>query len=486
MSKKVKVNCTFCGKEIERYLKQIEKYSNPFCDNKCQAKWKSENNNRLSLKCRECGVEFQRFPSLINKNGNNFCSKKCQGLFHSKNIVGYKHPNYKEKVVVECSYCSSPIEKSPAQIKRSKNYFCDKKCYDMWQTGREIGEKSAFWNGGSIQTECAYCGKIIYKSKSQIKKNKHSFCSVQCRSLYKRDAHTFNLPCDNCGKEIPVSKYDKEHFKNHFCNKKCKGEWMANNLSGEKNYCWQGGDIAVNCTICGKSIFRKRGEINEKNIYFCSRKCWGKYLSENKSGENWHSWSRIEVQCHNCGKTIFRQKKLIESVNLVFCSRKCRIDYFVGENHPLSLKSKVKCFYCGTEILRKKCEIETYDKLFCSMECRDAYSRGENHHCWRGGSSEPYGVEFNERLKIEIRHRDHHLCFLCGKAENGKTHSCHHIDYNKKNNDKSNLVTLCASCHSKTNSNRKYWEQYFYQSLSHQYGYFYKSDKARRGRLIVY
>ena len=36
-----------------------------------------------------------------------------------------------------------------------------------------------------------------------------------------------------------------------------------------------------------------------------------------------------------------------------------------------------------------------------------------------------------------------------------------HIDYDKRNNDPKNLITLCHSCHSKTNYNRNYWINYF-------------------------
>ncbi len=81
---------------------------------------------------------------------------------------------------------------------------------------------------------------------------------------------------------------------------------------------------------------------------------------------------------------------------------------------------------------------------------------GENNPSWKGGISfEPYGIEFNDELKNKIRNRDNFICQTCGKKQNGRAHDVHHIDYNKKNNDPSNLITLCHSCHMKTNSNRE-------------------------------
>lgn len=52
-------------------------------------------------------------------------------------------------------------------------------------------------------------------------------------------------------------------------------------------------------------------------------------------------------------------------------------------------------------------------------------------------------------------------CAVCGIRENGKKLSLHHIDYDPGNNDPSNLIPLCGSCHSKTKGNRKYWIGYF-------------------------
>ena len=83
---------------------------------------------------------------------------------------------------------------------------------------------------------------------------------------------------------------------------------------------------------------------------------------------------------------------------------------------------------------------------------------GENPN-WRGGiSSEPYGVEFAKKLKAKIKYRDGNKCRLCDSEDHLRVH---HIDYDKKNNDPVNLLTLCPSCHGKTNTRRVYWESYF-------------------------
>jgi hypothetical protein len=88
----------------------------------------------------------------------------------------------------------------------------------------------------------------------------------------------------------------------------------------------------------------------------------------------------------------------------------------------------------------------------------------------RGGNGIPYdnseySAEFNNELKEQIRKRDNYECQICGITEEehliiiGEKLGIHHIDYNKDNNKKENLTSLCRQCHSRTNFNRDYWEK---------------------------
>lgn len=88
----------------------------------------------------------------------------------------------------------------------------------------------------------------------------------------------------------------------------------------------------------------------------------------------------------------------------------------------------------------------------------------EKNPRWLGGKSfEPYGLEFNNKLKEEIRERDGFYCQICFKhqEELSRILSIHHIDYNKLNNHRLNLISLCISCHLSTNLNRDLWQSFF-------------------------
>lgn len=65
-------------------------------------------------------------------------------------------------------------------------------------------------------------------------------------------------------------------------------------------------------------------------------------------------------------------------------------------------------------------------------------------------------------IRMEVYKRDKWMCQICGEhCHNDKKIQCHHIDYDTSNNTLSNLVTLCASCHAKTNYKREGWIEYF-------------------------
>lgn len=81
----------------------------------------------------------------------------------------------------------------------------------------------------------------------------------------------------------------------------------------------------------------------------------------------------------------------------------------------------------------------------------------DKHHNWHGGiSNGEYGLEFNKELKEQLKSSYKHRCQLCDATDVDL--DVHHIDYNKANNNTSNLIPLCKQCHGKTNYNRTYWQ----------------------------
>jgi hypothetical protein len=117
----------------------------------------------------------------------------------------------------------------------------------------------------------------------------------------------------------------------------------------------------------------------------------------------------------------------------------------------------------------------------------DYYLRlvGKNNPNWCENSISPYcDIWKTPEFKEMIRGRDNYKCQnpSCWKKimKNEKL-PIHHINYKKEECHPINLITLCRSCHGRSNANRSYWKKY-YQTLMR--GKFKKNGFANKRKLI--
>lgn len=147
-----------------------------------------------------------------------------------------------------------------------------------------------------VEVVCDYCGKVIKRKPSQIKRSKHHFCNTECHHEWTRRTGSkkgkknplytqVNILCDNCGKNIErhISRVNRNEH--NFCNKKCYGEWQSREQKGKNNPNFKGGEKEVECETCGKIITRTLWNSNNYNHHFCCDDCLGKWLSETRTGE---------------------------------------------------------------------------------------------------------------------------------------------------------------------------------------------------------
>ena len=177
------------------------------------------------------------------------------------------------------------------------------------------------------------------------------------------------------------------------------------------------------CPVC-KSVFFKRVYKKAQAVY-CSQDCAYK-------GRTMGFTKRVIKTPYNC-------KRKQPRICLV-----CQCEY---EYHKSTQK------YCS-----RAC-FEVAHKHNMSGEKNPAYKNGESREkrSWRGSDW--------ETIRVEVYERDNYTCQDCGKkcvAKNNSTKDntdkiiqCHHIENYKikQNNNKTNLITLCLSCHSKRHLN---------------------------------
>ena len=201
-----------------------------------------------------------------------------------------------------------------------------------------------------------------------------------------------------------------------------------------------------------------------------------KTQKENQFGKNNPAWKGGKPHCIDCGKQIWYGSKRCYSCNAKYRFEKNpELKNIIKNNLPKEMKGKNNPNYKDGRTLNKKCvicgkELPDYRYIVCSKKCRSIYVKQqetyklENNPNWRGGKSfEPYPLGWNKTFKEQIRYRDSYKCQLCGchEVECSRKLHVHHIDYKKENIQEDNLISLCPSCHMKTNFNREYWKKYF-------------------------
>jgi hypothetical protein len=197
------------------------------------------------------------------------------------------------------------------------------------------------------------------------------------------------------------------------------------------------------CPDCGTTI----SDYYYKRCHVCS----GRLMRGSKSPH----WKGGKPKCKDCGKRL-------SSYYAKRC-RKCAIirkmktlKKLYGPDNPCWRGGKPTCNKCGKKLAN-------YGATRCA-KCYVDSLKGPNHPSWRGGKSfEIYPLGWNNTFKEQIRFRDGYKCQMCGVPEaecKTKLH-VHHIDYNKRNINKDNLISLCSKCHVRTNVEREFWTTYF-------------------------
>ncbi len=208
-------------------------------------------------------------------------------------------------MIINCTYCDEEFERKPSQIKRSKNNFCNKNCYNKWMTGKKNTE-----------------GNVV----------KHN--------------------CHQCDKEIVVPNYKfrkflNGEFKNLFCDRKCQANWQSVNWKGENNHNYN--SIKKNCEFCGEEFTTPKKK--EKTAKYCSKNCRveGRIIRE-------------EVDCNYCGTTFSKKPSLIRGMN--FCDRECSSEWNSKFNNR---QVEIECIICDRIFKVQRDRKDTAKS--CSKEC---------------------------------------------------------------------------------------------------------------------
>jgi len=194
---------------------------------------------------------------------------------------------------------------------------------------------------------------------------------------------------------------------------------------------------------------------------------------------------KASLRCRSCSRKGIRNpmygKKHTEKTKKIISLKKIGIPNYSnkGKKHPNYIDGRIceqqYCLDCKTPVknINSRCNSCENKRRWKNIDYKTNFIEkrklqiGENSPSWQGGKSfKPYPLGWTKTFKEQIRYRDGYKCQLCGcsEVENGRKLSVHHIDYDKNNLNLNNLISLCMTCHNKTNIKKKYWLEYFKQT----------------------
>lgn len=173
--------------------------------------------------------------------------------------------------------------------------------------------------------------------------------------------------------------------------------------------------------------------------------------------------------------TIYRNLKKY-NIN-IRTNSEAKIGKYIGKNNPNYKHGKRgKNFHkfckCGKEISHRAKRCRKCANQFKSLIYRGIKASNYIH----GKGNTPYPLKFSNLLKKEIKIRDDYKCQNCNMNEQKhlklyhRKLEIHHINYNKFDCLKTNLITLCGKCNRKANGIRDYWFAYFTYIMEQIYG----------------
>ncbi len=240
--------------------------------------------------------------------------------------------------------------------------------------------------------------------------------------------------CNIAFKQLYFSHFKKhglstEEFKNKFPNISFRNENTY--IAQLKAKSIRAANDNIHCKQCDCII----SAVNRKRRKFCSKSCSASFNNKNKK----ETYSKTcKSKCNFCDKEydVLKYRLSISK----YCSARC------AAKHRRGKYISINCDYCKNifEIKEKKLHLSV--NHFCNNDCKMEFYKANPHI--RGIFAGHNGKSVKSNYRNIAFNLLEHRCHICKYDRFEDVLQVHHIDHNRKNNDISNLVIVCPTCHS--------------------------------------
>ncbi len=188
--------CPICGKLFYPNSQGVSRGRQRTCSQKCGGVLRRRGSPK---RCATCGKEFWQYPS---NRARKFCSMKCACAASW------------QQVPVRCVNCGKTFYRGRALVKRVKNTFCNRACFQAFYRGPQSGQ----WRGGNRH----FRGKDWARQQRRARKRDQNICQVCGAPKKKGEA----LSVDHI---IPYRMFPSNHLDNliSLCRGPCHAEKTA-------------------------------------------------------------------------------------------------------------------------------------------------------------------------------------------------------------------------------------------------------------------
>jgi len=375
-----------------------------------------------------CWDNLERFEGM-NKNGR---------LYTKPYKYGNRMFRTYYRIVDECAWCKEPFITRPG---RDARIYCCRKCYSdatrSHLAGRRVGPVKIIERIGFNPDRKEHlwkcvcdCGNEVVKGTATLKKEV-TYCSSSCKFNYK------DIKGQRFGKVVAKKMVGKDATG--------KSVWL------------------FHCD-CGKDFEAPSASFTRSNAPVRSCGCLSLPFGFSLTDKGLVSYD------------LFRES--------LECAE--RLSYDIVEEYDDFKLLKVRCTYCDKwfvpeihSVYRRVWTLEGKvpgeQRFYCSDDCKESCSIFGKVKWAQGCAPQiaDYCNEWDEKLRVKIKERDGYKCLNPSCYGTNGVLSIHHIDYDKKNCEDNNLITVCTACNTGANANREWHTAWYRAVMQKRYGYTY-------------